>query len=163
MLERKKKLVFRKRRSVKSKQEKNRRQSVLDSLVTNGKDSLRSFAPTDSIDFYEKEAKQSIMVLWLLPQNPTLRFALHKEQNLQLKDFSRAWIGMLVATIGENVSHTGRKSLLPMRLFIPNPSFRTSFLSLTTCRAAQTPMFHLVAPMVALTNSLIGTEHRSWG
>ena len=66
----------------------NRRQSVLDSLVTNGKDSLRSFALTDSIDFYEKEAKQSIMVLWLLPQNPTLRFALHKEQNLQLKDFS---------------------------------------------------------------------------
>lgn len=66
----------------------NRRQSVLDSLVTNGKDSLRSFASTDSIDFYEKEAKQSIMVLWLLPQNPTLRFALHKEQNLQLKDFS---------------------------------------------------------------------------
>ena len=88
MLERKKKLVFRKRRSVKSKQEKNRRQSVLDSLVANGKDSLRSFAPTDSIDFYEKEAKQSIMVLWLLPQNPTLRFALHKVQNLQLKDFS---------------------------------------------------------------------------
>lgn len=65
----------------------NRRQSVLDSLVTNGKDSLRSFAPTDSIDFYEKEAKQSIMVLWLLPQNPTLRFALHKEQYLPLKDF----------------------------------------------------------------------------
>ena len=68
------------------------------------------------------------MVLWLLPQNPTLRFALHKEQNLQLKDFSRAWIGMVVATIGENVSHTGQDSLLPMRLFIPNPSLRTSFV-----------------------------------
>ena len=161
MLERKKKLVFRKRRSVKSKQEKNRRQSVLDSLATNGKDSLRSFALTDRIDFYEKEAKQSIMVLWLLPQ--TLRFALHKEQNLQLKDFSRAWIGMVVATIGENVSHTGQNSLLPMGLFIPNPSFRTSFRSLITCRAAQIHTFHSVAPMVVLTNSLIGTEHRSWG
>ena len=165
MLERKKKLVFRKRRSVKSKQEKNRRQSVLDSLVTNGKDSLRSFAPTDSIDFYEKEAKQSIMVLWLLPQNPTLRFALHKEQNLQLKDFSRAWIGMVVATIGENVSHTGQNSLLPMRLFIPNPSFRTSFRSLITCRAAQIHTFHSVAPMVVLTNSRTGMARRKldWG
>lgn len=49
------------------------------------------------------------MVLWLLPQNPTLRFALHKEQYLPLKDFSRAWIGMVVVTIGENVSHTGQK------------------------------------------------------
>ena len=103
------------------------------------------------------------MVLWLLPQNPTLRFALYKEQNLQLKDFSRAWIGMVVATIGENVSHTGQNSLLPMRLFIPNPSFSTSFRSLTTCRATQTHTFHSVAPMVVLTNSLIGTEHRSWG
>ena len=103
------------------------------------------------------------MVLWLLPQNPTLRFALHKEQYLPLKDFSRAWIGMVVATIGENVSHTGQNSLLPMRLFIPNPSFRTSFRSLTTYRAAQIHTFHSVAPMVVLTNSLIGTEHRSWG
>ena len=34
----------------------NRRQSVLDSLVANGKDSLRSFALTDRIDFNEKEA-----------------------------------------------------------------------------------------------------------
>ena len=143
----------------------NRRQSVLDSLVTNGKDSLRSFAPTDSIDFYEKEAKQSIMVLWLLPQNPTLRFALHKEQNLPLKDFSRAWIGMVVATIGENVSHTGQNSLLPMRLFIPNPSFRTSFRSLITCRAAQIHTFHSVAPMVVLTNSRTGMARRKldWG
>ena len=141
----------------------NRRQSVLDSLVTNGKDSLRSFALTDSIDFYEKEAKQSIMVLWLLPQNPTLRFVLHKDPNLPLKDFSRAWIGMVVATIGENVSHTGQKSLLPMRLFTTNPSFRTSFRSLITCRAAQIHTFHSEVPMVVLTNSLIGTEHRSWG
>ena len=38
----------------------NRRQSVLDSLVTNGKDSLRSFALTDRIDFYEKEAKRTL-------------------------------------------------------------------------------------------------------
>ena len=75
------------------------------------------------------------MVLWLLLQNPTLHFAFQKEQYLPLKDFSRAWIGMVVATIGENVSHTGQNSLLPMRLFIPNPSFRTSFRSLTTCRA----------------------------
>ena len=87
------------------------------------------------------------MVLWLLPQNPTLRFALHKEQYLPLKDFSRAWIGMVVATIEENVSHTGQDSLLPMRLFIPNPSFRTSFRSLTTYRAAQIHTFHSVAPM----------------
>ena len=35
----------------------NRRQSVLDSLVANGKDSLRSFALTDRIDFNEQEAK----------------------------------------------------------------------------------------------------------
>lgn len=102
------------------------------------------------------------MVLWLLPQKPTLRFALHKEQNLQLKDFSRAWIGMVVATIGENVSHTGQNSLLPMRLFIPNPSFRTSFRSLTTCLAAQIHTFHSVAPMVALTNLQIGMEHSRW-
>ena len=101
------------------------------------------------------------MVLWLLPQNPTLHFALHKEQYLPLKDFSRAWIGMVVATIGENVSHTEQNSLLPMRLFIPNPSFRTSFRSLTTCRVTQIHTCHLAAPMVVLTNSRIGTEHRS--
>ena len=35
----------------------NRRQSVLDSLVANGKDSLRSFALTDRIDFNEQETK----------------------------------------------------------------------------------------------------------
>ena len=35
----------------------NRRQSVLDSLVANGKDSLRSFALTDRIDFNDQEAK----------------------------------------------------------------------------------------------------------
>lgn len=34
-----------------------RRQSVLDSIITNGKDSLRSFALTDRIDFNEQEAK----------------------------------------------------------------------------------------------------------
>ena len=84
----------------------------------------------------------------------------HKEQNLPLKDFSRACIGIIVATIGENVSHTGQNSLLPMRLFIPNPSFRTSFRSLTTCRAAQIHTFHSVAPMVVPTNLRIGMEHR---
>lgn len=35
----------------------NRRQTVLNSIVTNGKDSLRSFALTDRIDFNEQEAK----------------------------------------------------------------------------------------------------------
>ena len=85
-----------------------------------------------------------------------------KKQKLPLKDFSRAWIGMVVVTIGENVSHTGQNSLLLMRLFIPNPTFRTSFRSLITCRAAQIHTFHSVAPMVVLTNSRIGTEHRSW-
>lgn len=35
----------------------NRRQTVLDSIVTNGKDSLRSFALTERIDFNEQEAK----------------------------------------------------------------------------------------------------------
>ena len=39
----------------------------------------------------------------------------------------------------------------------------TSFRSLTTCRAVQIHTSHSVAPMVVLTNSLIGTEHRSWG
>ena len=53
--------------------------------------------------------------------------------------------------------------LLPMRLFIPNPSFRTSFRSLITCRAAQIHTSYSVAPMLVLTNSQIGTEHRSWG
>lgn len=44
----------------------NRRQLVLDSLVTNGKNSLRSFALTDRIDFNEQEAKSiyySIMAI----------------------------------------------------------------------------------------------------
>ena len=50
--------------------------------------------------------------------------------------------------------------LLPMRLFIPSPSFRTFFRSLITCRAAQIHTFHSVAPMVVMTNSLIGTVHR---
>ena len=149
------------KREVQARQD--RYQGVLDRIISGGHEQLQVFSQSSRIDFYEKEAKAIYMVLWLLPQNPTLRFALHKEQNLQLKDFSRAWIGMVVATIGENVSHTGQNSLLPMRLFIPNPSFSTSFRSLTTCLAAQIHTFHSVAPMVVLTNSLIGTEHRSWG
>lgn len=87
----------------------------------------------------------------------------HKEQNLPLKDFSRACVGMVVATIGENVSHTGQNSLLPMRLFIPNPSFRTSFRSLITCRAVWTHTSRLVVLTDVLTNLRIGTKHRSWG
>lgn len=142
-----------------------RHKGVLDRFINEGHEQLKAFSQSSRIDFYEKEAKQSIMVLWLLPQNPTLRFALHKEQYLPLKDFSRAWIGMVVATIGENVSHTGQNSLLPMRLFIPNPSFRTFFRSLTTCRAAQIHTFHSVAPMVVLTNSRTGMARRKsdWG
>ena len=50
--------------------------------------------------------------------------------------------------------------LLPMRLFIPNPSFRTFFRSLITCRAAQIHTSYSVAPMLVMTNSLIGTVHR---
>ncbi len=137
-----------------------RYEGVLERFISEGYEQLKAFSQSSRIDFYEKEAKA--IYYGLPPQNPTLRFALHKEPNLQLKDFSQAWIGMVVATIGENVSHTGQNSLLPMRLFIPNPSFRTSFRSLITCRAAQIHTFHSVAPMVVLTNSLIGTEHRSW-
>ena len=72
---------------------------------------------------------------------------------------------MVVTTIGENVSHTEQNSLLPMRLFITNPSFRTFFRSLTTCRAAQIHTFHSVAPMVVLTNSRTGMARRKldWG
>ena len=112
-----------------------------------------------------QKPKQSIMVLWLLPQSPTLRFALYKEQYLPLKDFSRVWIGMVVATIGDNVSHIGQNSLLPMRLFTTSLSFRTSFRSLITCRAAQIHTFHLAAPMVVLTNSRTGMARRKldWG
>ncbi len=84
-------------------------------------------------------------------------------QNLLLIDFLQAWIGMVVATIEENVSPTGRNSLLPIMLFTPSQSFRTSFRSLIICRAAQIHTFHLAAPMVAQTNSRIGMEHRSWG
>ncbi len=76
-----------------------------------------------------------------------------------VENFSRAWIVMVVATIGENVSRIGQYSLLPMRLFIPNPSFRTSFRSLITCRAAQIHTFHSVAPMVVRTNLRIGMGH----
>ena len=58
----------------------------------------------------------------------------------------------------ESVAHWTK--LLPMRLFIPNPSFRTSFRSLITCHAAQIHTSYSVAPMVVLTSSLIGTVHR---
>ena len=53
--------------------------------------------------------------------------------------------------------------LLPMRLFIPNPSFRTSFRSLITCHAAQIHTFHSVAPMLVLTKLQIGIVRRSQG
>ena len=140
-----------------------RYQGVLDRFISEGNEQLKAFSQSSRIDFYEKEAKAIYYGIMATATNPTLRFVLHKEPNLPLKDFSRVWIGMVVATIGENVSHTGQNSLLLMRLFIPNPSFRTSFRSLTTCRAAQIHTFHSVAPMVMLTSSLIGTEHRSWG
>ena len=42
------------------------------------------------------------MISWLLQQKPTLCLTLPKEQNLQLTDFSRAWIGMVVTTIESN-------------------------------------------------------------
>jgi|GEM_PF-6822523 len=48
------------------------------------------------------------MESWQLPQKPTLRFALHKGQNLPLIDFLQAWSGMVVVTIEKKVSHIGK-------------------------------------------------------
>lgn len=44
---------------------------------------------------------------------------------------------MVVATIGENVSHTGQNSLLPMRLFINEPIIQNvlSFIDHMSCSA----------------------------
>ena len=53
--------------------------------------------------------------------------------------------------------------LLPMRLFIPNPSFRTSFRSLITCHAAQIHTFHSVAPMLVQTSLQTGMVRRKLG
>lgn len=162
-----KRVEERKEQEAEAKREEQARQDrfqdVLDQFISEGHEQLKAFSQSSRIDFDEKEAKA--IYYGIMATATKSNIALHSPQGqyLPLKDFSRAWIGMVVATIEENVSHTGQDSLLPMRLFIPNPSFRTSFRSLITCRAAQIHTFHSVAPMVVLTNSLIGTEHRSWG
>ncbi len=53
--------------------------------------------------------------------------------------------------------------LLPMRLFIPNPSFRTSFRSLITCRVAQIHTSYSVAPMLVQTSLQTGMVRRKLG
>ena len=162
-----KRVEERKEQEAEAKREEQARQDrfqdILDRFISEGHEQLKAFSQSSRIDFDEKEAKA--IYYGIMATATKSNIALHSPQGqyLPLKDFSRAWIGMVVATIGENVSHTGQKSLLPMRLFTTNPSFRTSFRSLITCRAAQIHTFHSEVPMVVLTNSLIGTEHRSWG
>lgn len=141
-----------------------RYQGVLDRFINEGHEQLKAFSQSSRIDFYEKEAKA--VYYGIMATAAKFNIALRSPQGaiFAVERFQRrAWIGMVVATIGENVSHTGQNSLLPMRLFIPNPSFRTSFRSLITCRAAQIHTFHSVAPMVVQTNSQIGMEHRKEG
>ena len=53
--------------------------------------------------------------------------------------------------------------LLPMRSFIPNPSFRTFFRSLITCRAAQIHTSYSVAPMLVRTSLQTGMVSRKFG
>lgn len=136
-----------------------RYQGILDRFISEGNEQLKAFSQSNRIDFDEKENKS--IYYGIMATAIKTNVALRSPQGaiFAVENFSRAWIGMVVATIGENVSHIGQHSLLPIRLFILNPSFRTSFRSLITCRAAQINTFHLVAPMVVLTNPLIGTEH----
>ena len=77
-----------------------RYQGVLDRIISEGHEQLQVFSQSSRIDFYEKETKAIYYGIMATATKSTLRFALHKEHNLQLKDFSRAWIGMVVATIG---------------------------------------------------------------
>ena len=65
------------KREVQARQDKY--QGALDRFISEGHEQLKAFSQSSRIDFDKKEAKAIIMVLWLLPQNPTLRFALHKE------------------------------------------------------------------------------------
>lgn len=140
-----------------------RYESVLDRFISEGHEQLKAFSQSSRIDFEEKEAKAIYygIMATATKSNITLRspqgFKFAVERFLASMD----WNGCGNYR-RECVAHW-TKTLLPMRLFIQDPSFRTSFRSLTTCRVTQIHTFHLAAPMVVLTNSLIGTEHRSWG
>ena len=140
-----------------------RYQGVLDRFISEGNEQLKAFSQSSRIDFDEKEAKAIYYGIMATATKSNIALCSPQGAKFAVERFlaSMDWNGL--ATIGENVSHTGQKSLLPMRLFTTNPSFRTSFRSLITCRAAQIHTFHSEVPMVVLTNSLIGTEHRSWG
>ncbi len=136
-----------------------RYQGILDRFISEGNEQFKAFSQSSGIDFYEKETK--VIYYGIMATAIKANIALRSPQGVifAVENFSRAWIVMVVATIGENVSRIGQYSLLPMRLFIPNPSFRTSFRSLITCRAAQIHTFHSVAPMVVRTNLRIGMGH----
>ena len=77
------------------------------------------------------------MVSWQLPQKATWRSTLPQGAESAVERFLASMKWTVVATIEENVSHTGQNSLLPMRSFIPTPLSKKSFRSLIICRAAQ--------------------------
>ena len=68
--------------------------------------------------------------------------------------------GNAIQTSSRNVSPTGQNSSLRMKFNSQTKPLTTFSLLLTTCHVVQTHTFHSVAPMAALTNLRIGTEHK---
>ena len=60
------------------------------------------------------------------------------------------------------MSPAGQNSSPRMKSNSQTTPLTISLRLLTTCHAAQTHTFHLVAQMGALTNLQIGTEHKKW-
>ena len=65
-------------------------------------------------------------------------------------------------TSSRNVSPAGQNYSSRMKFNSQTTPLTTFSLLLTICHAVQTHMFRLVAPMAALTNLQIGTEHKKW-
>ena len=68
--------------------------------------------------------------------------------------------GNAIQTSSKNVSLIGQNSSPRMKFNSQTKPLTTFLLLLTKCHAVQTHTFHSVAPMGALTNLRIGTEHK---
>ena len=146
------------KREVQARQD--RYEGILDRFISEGHEQLQAFSLSSRIDFYKKETKAIYYGIMAIATKSNIALRSPQGAKFAVERFlaSMDWNGC--GNYRRECVAYGQDSLLPMRLFMPNPSLRTSFRSLITCRAAQIHTFHSVAPMVVLTSSLIGTEHR---
>ena len=139
----------------------NRYIGVLDKFIHEGHEALASFAKTERVNFNEKESASIYygIIASAVKHNIGLdsKACIDSAAKRFLSDMS--WHGITdfkqeCITSGQNYS--------PRMKFNSQTTPLTTFsLLLTTCHAAQTHTFHLVAQMGALTNLQMGRNTKS--